>query len=308
MNEFENIRHPQIDGISLFFDTLDYRTPHFHPEWELLWIMQGALSVAYEGGQYEAGPGELVLFGPGRPHEFHARGDSCTFLCVQVSPRVLTGFFPAAARTTVEGVFPKTSMSGEQYAGFCALLRDTLRAYLRRDPFYELGCAANILELWRRLFTCMPSRVLSAEEAAQARRRSARLARLMDFVDQNYTRRIRLADFAAAEGCTMNHMSAFVRQNLNQSFQQYVNTVRFHCACKLIAAGRTRMTDVCLESGFSDYRYFSREFRRRLGMTPEEYSRRAQPPVEDEARLHHSIHSRERFYSRQESLALLDRL
>lgn len=308
MNEFENIQHPQIDGISLFFDTLDYRTPHFHPEWELLWIMTGALSIAYGGGQYEAGPGELVLFSPGQPHEFHARAGSCTFLCVQVSPRALAGFFPAAARTRVEGIFPRAAMTGEQYGAFCDGLRAAMAAYLRRDPFYELDCAGRICLLWHSLFTCMPSRVVSAEEAAQAQRRSARLARLIEFVDQNYTRRIRLADFARAEGCTMNHMSAFVRQNLNQSFQQYVNTVRFHCACKLIAAGNTRMTDVCLESGFSDYRYFSRTFRDRLGMTPEEYSRRAQPPVQNEARLHHSIHSRERFYTRQTSLQLLQTL
>ena len=45
MEELEIIRHRQIDGISIFFDTVDYRTPHFHQEWELIWITQGRLSV-----------------------------------------------------------------------------------------------------------------------------------------------------------------------------------------------------------------------------------------------------------------------
>jgi hypothetical protein len=67
-------------------------------------------------------------------------------------------------------------------------------------------------------------------------------------------------------------MSAFVKEYLNQTFQDYVKTVRFHCACKMIMNGKDTMQNVCVESGFSDYRYFSERFRQRTGMTPEQYS------------------------------------
>ena len=42
-------------------------------------------------------------------------------------------------------------------------------------------------------------------------------------------------------------------------------------------------------------------------MSPEEYSRQPQSPVLDEMQVHHSLHSLERFYSREKSLELLDR-
>ena len=41
MNETEIIQHPQIDGLRIFFDTVDYRTPHVHEEFELIWLMEG---------------------------------------------------------------------------------------------------------------------------------------------------------------------------------------------------------------------------------------------------------------------------
>lgn len=113
--------------------------------------------------------------------------------------------------------------------------------------------------------------------------------------------KIRLSDFARAERRSMSYLSHFVKEALGQSFQEYVNTVRFHCACKLIAAGQRRMLDVCVASGFSDYRYFSAAFQKRLGMTPEEYSRQPQSPVLDEMQVHHSLHSLERFYSREKA-------
>ena len=40
-------------------------------------------------------------------------------------------------------------------------------------------------------------------------------------------------------------------------------------------------------------------------MTPEEYSRQPQSPVLDEMQVHHSLHSLERFYSRERRLELM---
>ncbi len=173
-------------------------------------------------------------------------------------------------------------LSGPEYEALKQALRQAARAYLEQPPFYQLCCAGQICLVWHTFFSRLPCRVLTAEEDAKAKKRSARLTRLLEFVDNNYMHPIRLADFAQAEGCTMNYMSYFVRQCLDQAFRNSVETVRFDHACKLIDAGAVRMTDVCFAAGFSDYRYFCRAFRRRLGLTPEEYCRRAQPALQPE--------------------------
>lgn len=307
MNEYEIIQHPQIDGITLFFDTLSYRTPHFHEDWELVWVVEGELEIRCGGRQCTAQKGEIAVLGPLQPHELQAVRQECTFLCLQVSPQLLERLFPAAGRTVLEGLFLREYLTPEEYGRFRQNLRQTARAYLEQPDFYQLYCGGQICLLWHMLFVHMPCRVLSTEEGTQAKKRNARLARLLKFVDQNYMQKIRLSDFAKAEGCTINHMSFFVHQCLGQSFQQYVDTVRFHCACKLIDAGSIRMTDVCFQAGFSDYRYFCKAFRQRLGITPEEYSRHAQRPVQ-QPHMQHSIYSKERFYSREKSRMLLNKL
>ena len=45
MREVEIVEHLQIDGLRLFFDTVQYRTPHVHRELELVWLADGALEV-----------------------------------------------------------------------------------------------------------------------------------------------------------------------------------------------------------------------------------------------------------------------
>ena len=73
MNEYEIIQHPQIEGLSLFFDTVDYRTPHIHPEWELIWVMEGTLLVTTGAVRQSLAPGQMLLLNPRQPHEFHKK-------------------------------------------------------------------------------------------------------------------------------------------------------------------------------------------------------------------------------------------
>ena len=71
MHELEIIRYPQTDGLCMFFDTIDYRTAHFHPEWEILLVLENPLLIHTAGEEMTLSPGEMVLFNPWQAHEFH---------------------------------------------------------------------------------------------------------------------------------------------------------------------------------------------------------------------------------------------
>ena len=49
MNEVEIVRHRQVEGLSLFINTVELRTPHSHPEWELIWLLE-ELTEYNDGG------------------------------------------------------------------------------------------------------------------------------------------------------------------------------------------------------------------------------------------------------------------
>ncbi len=307
MNEFEVIRYPQMNGVNIFFDTVDYRTPHIHPEWELILLLENALSVTCNQKTYQVEPGELMLFSPNQPHEFHRVGESCTFLCLQISSQSMAQVFPAIERLTVDDLFPCRYLPEEQCAGMKKSMLAIMGAYLRREPCYELYCMGQGTLLLHQILSGMPHHILTAGELSSRNKSNARLKRLIRFVDDHYMHKIRLSDFAEMEGCSVSYLSHFVKDTLNQSFQDYVNTVRFNCARKLIASGEQRMLDVCMESGFSDYRYFARTFRQQVGMTPEEYRLQADRPEQDGTAVKHSLHSLERFYTGEQSLALWER-
>ena len=301
MNELEIIRHSRIPGLTVFFDTVDSRTPLFHPEWELIWLLDNPLTVSGGGRTFRAEKGSLLLFQPNEPHEFHKIEENCTFLCLQVSPELLHLENDLVLETIL-----LDPLLGEQNAPIRCALLDIAQGYLSREQFSALYCVGKACLVFREILSAIPVRTITREERISQEKRNKRLTSLIRFVDENYMHKIRLSDFAEAEGFSMSYLSHFIKGTLNQSFQEYVNSVRVNCACKLISGGEEKLTAVSMASGFSDYRYFSAAFKSQFGMTPEQYKLSLKKP--ENAVIHHSIHSLEQFYTDDQSKAIIAEL
>lgn len=100
-------------------------------------------------------------------------------------------------------------------------------------------------------------------------------------------------------------MSHFAKKNLKQTFQEYVTTVRFNQALKLLLTTNMKLTDICFESGFSDPRYLNKAFVKRTGMKPEEYKICRIVDVENNQGQRNPIQS-QIFYTDEEALDVLD--
>lgn len=301
MDELEIIPHQHIPGIRIFINKVEYRTPHFHPDWELLWVLDTPLSIASHQKQYLIQPGELILFPPNYPHEFHKIEQPCTFLCLQISVKL----FPSTANLRAEDIRLADYLSKEDSRWLRQTIIETAQFLWTQKPHFDLFCYGQCSLILHRLLSRIPSHIMSTEELASTEQRNARLMRLIQFVDDNYMHKIRLADFAKQEGRSVSYMSHFVKETMNQTFQDYVNSVRFNCARKLIAAGKESMVSVCMESGFSDYRYFSRTFQKTCGMTPAEYRQQTQLTLPENTLPVRSLHSQEEIFDRNRSLLTL---
>ena len=302
MNELEIVRHPQIQGMNIFFDAMEYRTPHFHTEWELMCPLENSLLVCVDAQQHVLDPGEMILLDPRQLHEYQCVGAPCTFLCMQVSESLL----PSLRGMCTEGLFPKKAMSKEEYLQAMKLFLSAARAYMLQEPQYELYCIGQAALLFHMLMTKMPSRRMSAEEISTRDQKNARLHRLIQYVDSNFTGKILLRDFAREEGVSMYYLSGFIRKTMNQSYQEYLTTVRFNYACERMVSTDDMLIAISMDSGFSDYRYFSTAVKSRTGHTPEEYRELLRRGGHTDRLARQSKHSREQFLSRRESLLLCD--
>jgi AraC-like DNA-binding protein/mannose-6-phosphate isomerase-like protein (cupin superfamily) len=307
-NEFEIIRYPKINNVNLFIVAMEYRTPHLHRDFEVDLVLEGQLTLLSNNERYTASAGDLLLLDPNRPHELFTHGEiGATILCLQISPRFFRDTMPAMSDVFFRTVKLET---GETSKWLKALRKDFIEltaAYMDARPQRRLLCASRLNEMFYMLLEHVPHHFLSSAEQQAIERKVERILRLLDFVNANFTHKIKLQDFAQAEGVSLNYMSYFVKAHLNQTFQEYVATVRYHQARKLLLTENKRLIDICIESGFSDPRYLTKTFLRKTGSRPDAYKRKYALRQEED-QYHRSIYSSQKFYSDEEAARILEHL
>ncbi|EJX00375.1 two component AraC family transcriptional regulator [gut metagenome] len=103
------------------------------------------------------------------------------------------------------------------------------------------------------------------------------LERARQYVRTHVDERILLQDAASAAGLSPSYLSALFKKEYNQNFMDFVNETKMNRACQLIREGRYRIYEISYMLGFENAYYFTRVFRRHVGMTPTEYQRKLHP-------------------------------
>jgi AraC-like DNA-binding protein len=89
----------------------------------------------------------------------------------------------------------------------------------------------------------------------------------------HYQHPIRLEEVAKTVGMTPAYLSHFISKNLGVSFQDYLTSLRFEHALRMIDRDLP-LGDISGGSGFSDLKYMNKAFLKKTGMTPSEYRKR----------------------------------
>lgn len=101
--------------------------------------------------------------------------------------------------------------------------------------------------------------------------RLTQLEAAVDFMHRNLNEPLRLADFSAAAGLSPSHFSELFRKQTGQSPMSYFIQLKMRHACRLLDLSDRPVKVVAIETGYSDPYYFSRVFKKSMGISPEKY-------------------------------------
>lgn len=122
----------------------------------------------------------------------------------------------------------------------------------------------NLLEqLLLRCANCLPK---SVDRVLDSRVAAARA-----FIDCHYAEDIDLADIAAASNLSPSRLSGLFRQQTGTSVMAYRNELRLVKAAQLLLQSNLRIADIGQRVGYTEQAFFSRIFRKHLGMSPRQY-------------------------------------
>ncbi len=157
------------------------------------------------------------------------------------------------------------TMPGFEYV--MNLITAMLKEYEGKHQGYQTMIYSRFLELVV---------YLSREYAIYSKERSEKLfhiARTISYIEEHYLENIKLKELADMSCISIRQFLRVFKENYRMTPMNYIIRLRLQHACSLLKNSTYSISEIAYESGFSDSNYFTRQFRKMLGITPKEFKK-----------------------------------
>ena len=255
---------------------------HFHPEIELVYVDQGSGKRHIGNHLSYYNEGDLVLIGANVPH--YGFTDRLTGnkqeVVIQFKEDFLgTEFFDAPEMAQIKKLFQRGKQGIVFYGKTKEEIGAQMEALTKMEPLNRLTGLLNILENLSKSdeYELLNIDSVIIESKPQD---NNRLELLHDFVNNEYTRHIPLAEAANLVSMTEQAFSRFFKKKTGKTFTQFVNEHRLVHASRLLAEEPMGITDICYDSGFNNFSHFNKLFKKFSGKSPSQYRNEIQKVLE----------------------------
>lgn len=100
---------------------------------------------------------------------------------------------------------------------------------------------------------------------------SAVISKAVDYMNQHYGEDITLKSLAEKVNKSASYFSCIFKKEMGVNFNEYLNQVRIKNAMEMLHMPDVVIYEVAEKTGFHDYKYFTKVFRKLCGCSPTEY-------------------------------------
>ncbi len=139
---------------------------------------------------------------------------------------------------------------------------------IRRDGCLR-DCIPQIMELFRLLSGYTAPQ--QANPGVSSQFRGSSLQELINWTNQNFSRKITIDEVAKLSGYSKYHFCSRFKALTGMTYMNYLNSVRVSYACLLLRNGES-VQSVCRSTGFENVSHFIQIFKRVQHITPHQYA------------------------------------
>lgn len=251
---------------------------HYHPELELVFILEstGSRFVGDSIGKFE--PGEIVLLGKNLPHLWlndkeYFKKASCLqakALVIHFMESFTENLLQVPEMADIKELFNKAGCGIKFEGKSCEPILTKVKAiFSKNDPDRII----KLLEVLKDLSQHQEYKVLSSSVYMSSFQEgnNSKMAKVLKYIMNNFKKEISLNDAAELAHMNPSAFSRYFKQVQKKGFSQFVNEIRIGYACKLLMEQKYNIAEVCYESGFKNLSNFNRQFKLLKSLSPSEY-------------------------------------
>ncbi len=230
------------------------KQPFLQPIYYLFLVTDGAATLKIAGRSHKVEVGNLFFAFAGYPYELESDGEF-RYLYISFFGSCVLQIFERLGIDIGEPVYRGVDNISEIWFSAISRVNEKNADFLPQSVLmYTLS-------------------FIGCEEVGEETRQSDKtmLEMILNYVDNHYREpSMTLSSVASIFAYTDNYLSSIFKKQMRMGFNQYVNHLRIAYALRMIEDGCGSVREIASESGFSDALYFSKVFKKKVGMTPSE--------------------------------------
>ncbi len=254
---------------------------HYHPELELVYVVQGH-GMRFIGDSIEPfNPGTLLLLGSNLPHMWQSEDDYflqdsgkvSEALVLHINPSLVTGIRKVVPEY---GRLEKLATEAQLGLKFGTRTSLTVATMLRHMLTItdEFDRATLLLDVLARLNGDKDKEKIASQGFVNSfgSEDRERLSRVYDYVLQNFQQQeLSVTRVASLVAMNKTAFCRYFKQKTSKTFTEYLNQVRIGFACKRLLDEDQTVLSVSYECGYNNVSHFNRQFRKMKGQSPTDY-------------------------------------
>ena len=228
-------------------------------------MLQGTVKIEVDGRELLFEEGEAALIPPQSPHRFFAHSDRCLYLWLIPD----NSMYPAIKFARY--LHPTDHRVRDERIR--TLLREIHEECDQKNEFYQEIVRAKILEMTVLYCRSLTERVVDKDSAKSDNAFHVTKKALL-YMEEHYAENIRMEELANEIGLSHSYVSHIVSKLTGQSLTENLLYIRCRKARELLRKG-VPVGEVFDRVGFASISYFSRTYKRMLGVTPSAHYRKA---------------------------------
>ncbi|MGB7801231.1 AraC family transcriptional regulator [Buttiauxella sp.] len=278
MSEAQLMERITLDSQVISFHRLQASSAqyyHWHQCVEFLYISKGYGVVVVDNQHYTARPGRLFIFPPFRLHKVHVEASdknqyhrttmhiehSSVIGILQAFPRQQAQFSALAASHVPAQIFDLS-----EQAEFMEVILST---FDKVDSTAH-STASEVAFMVMQIMAFLPAQPQEFNPQQQTV-----AARIMQWVENNYSGKFSLDELAQFVGLSRSYTSRIFRQQTGGSIHEYLLTRRIKKSCDLLRTSPLSIDAIAQEVGFVEVTYFITCFKKMMNQTPLQYRKQS---------------------------------
>jgi AraC-like DNA-binding protein len=274
--KFEDI--PSVKGTSSFH-AYRFQVPffefkwHYHPEYELTYIVKGS-GYRIVGNSYEQfSDGDLVLLGSNLPHTWTGKLDNTVAsdaVVIQFSKEFIMPFLGWHESNQIKQLLAHSDR------GLRIAVDELLVSNIMELPNIHgidkiLKLVWILEEITKRECDYIATNTF---HNVVSKKNELRINKVCTFLQNNFNQKISLQQVADLIYLTESNFCKFFKKATGKTYSDYLNELRINEACRMLVQTEQTISEISYACGFETLSYFNRVFLFKKAMTPSAFRKK----------------------------------